>query len=142
MALDIGKQIAELKQMTVRELREKYEAVFGEPTRAGNKDVLFKRIAWRIQSRESRRSPWRNSWRNSHGAAFVRRHRMRLSSSELSCSSPTILLAGRVCISSGPRWPEPAGQRAGREAKVVVGIIRLESADGQIPRSFRSHRSG
>ncbi len=50
MALDIGKQIAELKQMTVRELREKYEAVFGEPTRAGNKDFLFKRIAWRIQS--------------------------------------------------------------------------------------------
>jgi len=33
MALDIGKRIAELKQVTVRELREKYEAVFGEPTR-------------------------------------------------------------------------------------------------------------
>lgn len=50
MAMNIGKEIAELKQMTVRELREKYEAVFGEPTRAGNKDFLFKRIAWRIQS--------------------------------------------------------------------------------------------
>lgn len=50
MALNIGKEIAELKQMTVRELREKYEAVFGEPTRAGNKEFLFKRIAWRIQS--------------------------------------------------------------------------------------------
>ena len=50
MALNIGKEIVELKQMTVRELREKYEEVFGEPTRAGNKDFLFKRIAWRIQS--------------------------------------------------------------------------------------------
>ena len=50
MALDIGKQIAELKQMKVGELREKYETVFGEPTRAANKDFLFKRIAWRIQS--------------------------------------------------------------------------------------------
>ena len=50
MAMDIGKQIAELKQMAVRELRDKYETVFGEPTRAGNKDFLFKRIAWRIQS--------------------------------------------------------------------------------------------
>ena len=50
MATDIEKQIAILKQMTVRELREKYEQVFGEPTRAGNKDFLFKRIAWRIQS--------------------------------------------------------------------------------------------
>ncbi|MEP0847344.1 MAG: DUF2924 domain-containing protein [Phycisphaerae bacterium] len=50
MALNFGKELADLKQMTVRELREKYEAVFEEPTRAGNKDWLFKRIAWRIQA--------------------------------------------------------------------------------------------
>lgn len=50
MALAIGRELAMLKQMTIRELREKYEAVFGEPTRAGNRDFLFKRIAWRIQS--------------------------------------------------------------------------------------------
>lgn len=50
MALNVGKELADLKQMTVRELREKYEVVFGEPTRAGNKDWLFKRIAWRIQA--------------------------------------------------------------------------------------------
>lgn len=50
MALNVGKELADLKQKTVRELREKYEAVFGEPTRAGNKDWLFKRIAWRIQA--------------------------------------------------------------------------------------------
>jgi hypothetical protein len=50
MAVGIGRQIAELRQMTPRELREEYEAVFGEPTRSGNKDFLFKRIAWRIQS--------------------------------------------------------------------------------------------
>jgi len=48
--LNIGKEIAELKQMSVGELREKYHEVFGEPTRAGNKDFLFKRIAWRIQA--------------------------------------------------------------------------------------------
>ncbi len=39
MALDIGKQIAELKQMTVRELREKYETVFGEPTPESGRDA-------------------------------------------------------------------------------------------------------
>ncbi|MBU0641353.1 MAG: DUF2924 domain-containing protein [Planctomycetes bacterium] len=50
MALNIGKEIADLKQMSVRELREKYQAVFGEPTRAGNRNWLFKRIAWRIQA--------------------------------------------------------------------------------------------
>lgn len=50
MGLNVGKEIADLKLMSVRELREKYQAVFGEPTRAGNKDWLFKRIAWRIQA--------------------------------------------------------------------------------------------
>lgn len=50
MQENVGKLLAELREMSVRELREKYEATFGDPTRAGNKDFLFKRIAWRIQS--------------------------------------------------------------------------------------------
>ena len=50
MALNIAREIAVLKSMTVGQLREKYHAVFGEPTEAGNKDFLFKRIVWRIQS--------------------------------------------------------------------------------------------
>lgn len=50
MALNIGNQIAALQRMTVGQLREKYEDVFGETTRAGNKDFLFKRIVWRLQS--------------------------------------------------------------------------------------------
>ena len=50
MALNVAKEIAALKSMTVGQLREKYQTVFGEPTQAGNKDWLFKRIAWRIQS--------------------------------------------------------------------------------------------
>jgi hypothetical protein len=36
--------------MTVGQLREKYPEVFGETTNSGNKEFLFKRIAWRIQS--------------------------------------------------------------------------------------------
>ncbi|MHC5035077.1 MAG: DUF2924 domain-containing protein [Planctomycetota bacterium] len=35
--------------MTARALREKYEEVFGERTRAGNKDFLFKRMVWWLQ---------------------------------------------------------------------------------------------
>jgi hypothetical protein len=38
--------------MTVSQLREKYEEVFGEPTTARNKDFLWKKIAWRIQELE------------------------------------------------------------------------------------------
>lgn len=50
MALNIAKEIAALKNMTVGQLRARYEEVFGEATQAGNKDFLFKRIVWRLQS--------------------------------------------------------------------------------------------
>ena len=39
-----------LRRMTVGQLRDRYLALFGEPTRSGNRDFLFKRIAWRTQS--------------------------------------------------------------------------------------------
>jgi len=50
MSLNVGKEVASLKRMTVRELRTRYAEVFGEETRAGNKPWLIKRIAWRLQS--------------------------------------------------------------------------------------------
>ena len=45
----VAVQLAALNAMTVAELRNKYENVFGEPTRSHNKDYLRKKIAWRIQ---------------------------------------------------------------------------------------------
>ena len=50
MNLNVGKEVAALQRMTVKELRAKYAEVFGETTRAGNKPWLVKRIAWRLQS--------------------------------------------------------------------------------------------
>ena len=52
MALNIVKEVAAMRKMTVNELREKYGAVFGEGTNARNKDWLVKRIAWRMQANE------------------------------------------------------------------------------------------
>src|SRR4051812_11804651 len=49
-AIDVDKELAALMTMTPTQLRERYLAVFGEPTRSGNKEYLQKRIAWRIQS--------------------------------------------------------------------------------------------
>src|SRR5438105_14189473 len=46
----IEQTVAALGRMTVGQLREKYQEVFGEPTRSGNRDFLFKRLAWRVQS--------------------------------------------------------------------------------------------
>src|SRR5918998_3281064 len=46
----IEQTVAALGRMTVGQLRGKYEELFGEPTRSGNRDFLFKRLAWRVQA--------------------------------------------------------------------------------------------
>jgi len=46
---DMAAQVSALSDMTVAELREKYEEAFGEPARSRNKDYLRKKVAWRIQ---------------------------------------------------------------------------------------------
>jgi len=48
--LNIAREIATLKRMTVKQLRGRYVEVFGERTRSGNKDFLWKRIVWRMQA--------------------------------------------------------------------------------------------
>ena len=50
--LNIDKEVARMRQMTVGELREQYAEVFGEGTNARNKQWLIKRIAWRMQANE------------------------------------------------------------------------------------------
>jgi hypothetical protein len=48
--LNITREVAALKRMSVKDLRLRYIEVFGEATRSGNKDFLWKRIAWRMQA--------------------------------------------------------------------------------------------
>jgi len=50
MSINVGKEVAALQRMTVRDLRAKYAETFGEETNANNKAWLLKRIAWRIQA--------------------------------------------------------------------------------------------
>lgn len=45
-------RINALRGMTAGELRTMYSEVFGEETRSGNRDWLWRRIAWRIQEME------------------------------------------------------------------------------------------
>jgi hypothetical protein len=49
MNLNVGKELAVLERMTVKELKTRYAEVFGEETRAHNKSWLLKRIVWRVQ---------------------------------------------------------------------------------------------
>jgi DUF2924 family protein len=50
VAKGVEQTLAALGRMTLGQLREKYLELFGEPTRSGNRDFLFKRLAWRVQS--------------------------------------------------------------------------------------------
>ncbi|MCX5658423.1 MAG: DUF2924 domain-containing protein [Planctomycetota bacterium] len=50
MIQNLNIDLAELRRMTPAQLRAKYLDVFGEPSRSANKDFLFKRVAWRMQS--------------------------------------------------------------------------------------------
>ncbi|MBU8900710.1 DUF2924 domain-containing protein [Corallococcus sp. M34] len=46
---DLPQQLAALASMSVPELAEKYQELYGEPTRSRNRDYLKKRLAFRIQ---------------------------------------------------------------------------------------------
>jgi hypothetical protein len=48
--LNVGKEVAALQRLTVKELRARYAEAFGEDTNANNKAWLIKRIAWRLQA--------------------------------------------------------------------------------------------
>jgi hypothetical protein len=49
MTINVAKEVATLRHMTVSELRDRYQEVFGEDTNARNKQWLIKRIAWKRQ---------------------------------------------------------------------------------------------
>ena len=50
MRLNIAKEVAAMKRMTMNELRARYAEAFGESTNANNRAWLIKRIAWRLQA--------------------------------------------------------------------------------------------
>jgi hypothetical protein len=50
MHLNVEKELAALRRMSVGELRLRYAEVFGEPTRSRHKQWLIKRILWRMQA--------------------------------------------------------------------------------------------
>ena len=50
--MNVGREVAALKRMTVAELRARYAEVSGEATRCRHKDYLVRRIAWQLQAGE------------------------------------------------------------------------------------------
>lgn len=52
MGLNIDKEVAQMRRMSVRELQNKFVEVCGEQPRSHNKQWLIKRLAWKLQARE------------------------------------------------------------------------------------------
>ncbi len=52
MALDVARELAAMRRMTVTQLRARYVEVIGEPTRSSNRQHLIRRLAWRLQALE------------------------------------------------------------------------------------------
>ncbi len=50
MNAQLAKQIAQLRDLTIAELREQYQQLFGDRSRSMNRQFLFRRIAWRLQA--------------------------------------------------------------------------------------------
>lgn len=52
MTLNVTKEVATLRKMTIGELRERFAEITGETTQAANRKWLVRRIMWRMQSFE------------------------------------------------------------------------------------------
>ena len=52
MGTEIERRIRELKDLTIGQLRTRYEALTGEDSRSSNRRHLIRRIAWRIQAKQ------------------------------------------------------------------------------------------
>jgi hypothetical protein len=50
MNINVERELALLRRMSVGDLQSRYAEIFGEPTNGRHKDWLVKRIIWRMQS--------------------------------------------------------------------------------------------
>ena len=50
MSYQVQRELAVLESMTATQLRGRYRELFGEDSRTGNRQWLFRRCAWRVQA--------------------------------------------------------------------------------------------
>jgi len=138
MALNIGKEIAALKRMTVTELRARHVAVFGESTRSGHKEYLVKRIAWRLQAQAEGDLAERARRRAEQLAndADLRTHAPRKQACN-DTSGPTTSTTAR--FDHDPRLPMPGSiiTRRYKDRDIVVKVLpKGFEYEGEVYRSL------
>jgi hypothetical protein len=135
MIPDFAQQLADLKRQTVAALRDRYAELLGEPTRAGNRVWLIKRIAWRLQAL----AEGDLSQRARQRAAELTRD------ADLRLCAPRALLSnlvevdlskkGRSTRAHDPRLPPPLGKKRQRIRKKQARKTRAnaKSAGIEVP---------
>jgi len=125
MTLNVGKEVAALKRMTVTQLRAKHVEAFGEQTHSGHKEYLVKRIAWRIQVQAegdlSQRA--RQRARELANDADLRTHAPRQQVQD--SDQPGITTTATVCFDHDPRVPMPGSfiTRRYKDQDIVVKVL-------------------
>jgi hypothetical protein len=141
MALNINKEVEKLKQMTVKELKAKYNEVFGQESRSNNKPFLWKRIAWRLQALEqgslSERAHKRAEELAKHADLRIRVPKGTFNSFDETSNGPTLVTT--FSPSHDRRIPVPGTilTRLYREKNIRVTVLEKGfEYEGQVYRSL------
>ena len=107
----VDAQLDALMTMTVTQLRARYAEVFGQPTTSGNRQWLYRRVAWRIQALAfgglSERARQRAAELARDADIRVQAPRAIAPQRPNNASNRVLTLTGKVVASSDSRLPPP-----------------------------------
>jgi hypothetical protein len=134
-------EIDELSRMTVSQLRQKYQQVFGEESRSNHKQFLFRRIAWRIQALAegglSERARRRALEIANDADLRIRAPKMTFGSDVT--LDPRLTVSRKVGAAVDPRLPPPGTylEREYKGRRVIVKVLdKGFEYEGEIYRSL------
>lgn len=138
----IERDLAALEGLTARELRERYERVFGEAARSNNRRWLLRRVAWRMQLLAEGDLAQRAVDRAREKAATLARDadlRVRPPGGPMDAGVPARTVVGQMSPGRDERVPPPGAVLVrvfkGREHRVTVRANGFEYA-GEVYRSL------
>lgn len=141
MAVDVAKEVAAMRQMTVLDLRRKYAGVFGEECRSRHKQFLIKRIIWRMQANVEGDLSERAQRRAEELAndADLRVQAPRRTNATAVDGTPRAVATGTVVCPPDSRLPLPgnvlAREYKGRDIRVTV-LEKGFEFEGEVYRSL------
>lgn len=107
----VDAQLEALTDMTVTQLRARYAEVFGEETRSGNRQWLFRRVAWRVQALAygglSERARQRAAELARDADVRVQAPRTIVLQRPSNTNARVLTMSGKVVASSDSRLPPP-----------------------------------